>query len=105
MDSLMVSSNIRKLSRLELLYTCVADFVKFLHETGNDDYLKGLEHYYDPDDYNKVIYYGRSEDCDEHLSRILAGAEKLLLLCQSGFDDYTAYSAIGPGNERTDHQR
>ena len=34
MDSLMVASNIRKLGRMELLYTCVADLVSFLHRTG-----------------------------------------------------------------------
>ena len=31
MDSMMVASNIKKLSRLELLYTCVANLVKLLH--------------------------------------------------------------------------
>ena len=51
MDSLMVASNIRKLGRMELLYTCVADLVSFLHRTGMDDLLGGMEHYYDPNDY------------------------------------------------------
>ena len=44
MDSLMVASNIRKLGRMELLYTCVADLVSFLHRTGMDDLLGGMEH-------------------------------------------------------------
>ena len=52
MDSLMVASNIRKLGRMELLYTCVADLVSFLHRTRMDGLLGGMEHYYDPNDYN-----------------------------------------------------
>ena len=65
MDSLMVASNIRKLGRMELLYTCVADLVSFLHRTGMDDLLGGMEHYYDPNDYNQVIYHSKSEDASD----------------------------------------
>lgn len=57
----MVASNIRKLGRMELLYTCVSDLVTFLHRTGMDELLAGMEHYYDPGDYNRVIYHSRSE--------------------------------------------
>ncbi len=62
MDSLMVASNIRKLGRMELLYTCVSDLVTFLHRTGMDELLAGMEHYYGPGDYNRVIYHSRSEE-------------------------------------------
>ena len=94
MDSLMISSNIRRLSRLELIYTCVADFVKLLHQTGQDELIKGMEHYYDPDDYNRVIYYSRSEDFDNRLTTILGDAEKLLLQCQGGYDDFSEYQLL-----------
>ena len=36
MDSLMVTSNIKKMSRLELLYICVANLVNILHKAKND---------------------------------------------------------------------
>ena len=36
MDSLMVSSNIRKMSRLEPLYTCVANLAKECSKTGTE---------------------------------------------------------------------
>ena len=71
MDSLMVASNIRKLGRMELLYTCVADLVSFLHRTGMDDLLGGMEHYYDPNDYNRVIYHSKSEDASDRIKQIL----------------------------------
>ena len=67
MDSLMVASNIRKIGRMELLYTCVADLVSFLHRTGMDDLLGGMEHYYDPNDYNRVIYHSKSEDASDRI--------------------------------------
>ena len=34
MDSLMISTNIRKMSRLEFLYTCVANIAKEYSKTG-----------------------------------------------------------------------
>ena len=42
MDSLMVASNIRKLGRMKLLYTCVSDLVTFLHRVGMDELLGGI---------------------------------------------------------------
>lgn len=71
MDSLMVASNIRKLGRMELLYTCVADLVSFLHRTGMDDLLGGMEHYYDPNDYNRVIYHSKVKMHQTGLNRSL----------------------------------
>lgn len=94
MDSFMVASGIRKLGRMELLYTCVSDLVSFLHRVGMDEYLAGLEHYYDPNDYNRVIYHSRSEDADERIRQILTDADKLLTLCAGGCDESSAYQLL-----------
>lgn len=32
MDSMMIATNIRKLSRVELLYTCIAKLILFFHK-------------------------------------------------------------------------
>lgn len=56
MDSMMIAANIRKLSRMELLYTCVAKLAVYLHKNNPDALLKGLEHYCDPNDYNRTFY-------------------------------------------------
>ena len=55
MDSLMVASNIKKMSRLELLYTCVANLAK---EMGKNRIKQPeqLCHYTQVDDRNRVIY-------------------------------------------------
>lgn len=94
MDSLMVASNIRKLGRMELLYTCVSDLVTFLHRTGMDELLVGMEHYYDPGDYNRVIYHSRSEEAGERICQILADADKLLTVCEGACDESPEYQLL-----------
>ena len=45
MDSIMVSSSCKKMSRLEIIYTCVANMVKTVYNTGEYQSLKNMEHY------------------------------------------------------------
>lgn len=62
MDSMMIEANIRKLSRTELLYTCVSKLVVYIHKQKRDDLLSGLESYLDPNHFNQMFYYNSSED-------------------------------------------
>jgi len=39
MDSLMVASRCKAMSRLEIIYTCVADMVRLLHRLGMDEFM------------------------------------------------------------------
>lgn len=94
MDSLMVASNIKRLSRMELLYTCVSDLVTYLHKTEGDDKLSGLEHYYDPNDMNAVIYHKKFESDDDRIQTILNDADKLLLSCEGGYDEVSQYQLL-----------
>lgn len=94
MDSMMIAANIRKLSRTELLYACVAKLVIFLHKNHHDDRIKGFEHYYDPNDYNKVFYYNNGSETDSQLKTILEDADKLLSACGSDYDDITEYQLL-----------
>lgn len=94
MDSLMVEANIRKLSRLELIYRCIAKLVVYLHKNGHDDLLSGLEHYYDPDDYNRVIYHSRSSEIDNRMTTLLADADLLQKCCSGQFEDVTEYQLL-----------
>ena len=48
-----------------------------------------MEHYYDPADYNKVIYRQRKEDYNQRLQTILLDADCLLQKCKGGYDDVT----------------
>lgn len=40
-----------------------------------------MEHYYDPDDYNKTFYYNTSNETGNQMNTILNDADKLLSLC------------------------
>lgn len=84
-----IAANIRKLSRVELLYTCVAELVIYCHHSGLDSLIEGLESYYDPNDFNKKLYYSDGSDTKKWLSAILQNVDKLLESCITGFDDVT----------------
>ena len=94
MDSLMVESNIRKLSRMELVYRCISRLVSYLHKNGHDNLLEGLEHYYDPDDFNRVIYHSRSTETDSRMQVLLQDIGTLLERCSGRFDEVTEYQLL-----------
>lgn len=94
MDSLMVESNIRTLSRMELIYRCIAKLVQYLHKSGQDDLITSLEHYYDPNDFNRVIYHSRSTEAADRIEQLLLDADKLLENCADRFMDVTEYQLL-----------
>ena len=94
MDSLMAASNIKKLSRLELLYTCVSDLVTRLHKLGCDDIIAGYERYYDPCDYNRTIYHNRSAETDTAIQALIEDAEKIIAACEDNCDDFSEYRLL-----------
>ena len=94
MDSMMIAANIRKLSRIELLYTCVAKLVIYLHKNHCDNLIKGMEHYCDPSDYNKIFYYSNDSDIADQLDSVLKDADSLLKSCGTDYDDITEYQLL-----------
>ena len=91
MDSMMIESNIRKMGRLELLYTCLANLIKELHRDGRTDLIEGMEHYADPNDRNRVVYHDRDIPQGERLQKIIDDASGLLPKCAedyAGTEDY-----------------
>jgi DDE family transposase/transposase-like protein DUF772 len=94
MDSMMIASNIKKMSRLELLYSCVANMVKCLHEAGDDEIIKGLEHYYDENDRNKVIYHNRSKETSDKIQVVINDAIKLLPLIEDKYLGTSEYQLL-----------
>jgi len=85
MDSMMVESNIRKMGRLELLYTCLSNLVKELRRDGKDDLIKDLEHYAAPNDRNQVVYHQADTPYADRLQKVIDDACTLLPKC---VDDY-----------------
>lgn len=91
MDSMMIESNIRRLSRMELIYTCISKLAVHVYKTNESALPDSLKHYTDPNDFNKVIYHQRSTDADGRMQQLLTDADNLLALCESGYNDSTEY--------------
>ena len=91
MDSMMIESNIRKLSRIELIYTCIAKLAVYIENKTDMNLPDELNHYSDPNDFNKVIYHQRSTDAEIRIKQLLEDADTLLNICGSDYEDITEY--------------
>lgn len=91
MDSVMIESNVRRLSRMELIYTCIVKLAMYVNKINGSVLSDDLKHYIDPNDFNRVIYRQRSTDADERMKQLLTDADKLLALCESDYNDSTEY--------------
>lgn len=94
MDSMMIESNIRKMGRLELLYTCLSNLVKELHRDGKVELLDGLEHYAQPDDRNRVIYHEKDVPQAARLQKVIDDAMQLLPKCAEEYADSEDYQLL-----------
>jgi len=75
MDSLMVSSSCRKLSRLEIIYTTVARLIKVIDKnTTLPEYFKP---YLDESHYNDTIYRSRDKDLNTKIKKVLKDGVRL----------------------------
>lgn len=93
MDSLMVEANIRKLSRMELLYRCVSKLVIYLNKNGMEDRIFPMEHYCDADDFNRFIYHSRSSETEDRIAILLRDADTLLEKCRD-LEEVTEYQLL-----------
>jgi len=92
MDSLMVASNIKRMGRLELLYTCVANLAKEMAK--NCKIPEHLRHYTEADDRNRVIYHNHSEETSAKIDTVLKDAATLKELCESDYNDSSNYQLL-----------
>lgn len=93
MDSMMIASNIKKLSRFELLYTCVANLVKHMKKR-QDIIPESMKHYCEPEDYNRVIYHMRSTDAETRMKTVLSDAAMLSQICGDNYDESSEYQLL-----------
>ena len=87
MDSLMIESNIRFLSRMELIYTCISKLVVYLTKKQLDIIPEQLKHYAAPNDYNRIFYHQRNDDMEAIIQRLLTDSDCLLHLCRTNLED------------------
>ncbi len=91
MDSMMIESNIRFLSRIELIYTCISKLIVFVIKNHPDKVVESLKHYADPDNYNRIFYYRRNDDMDEIIQTLLTDNCSLLDTCNAEYEEVTEY--------------
>jgi hypothetical protein len=94
MDSMMIESNIRKLSRIELLYTCVSKLAIAIHKIDKNALPESLLHYIDPNDFNQVMYHQRCTEANDRLETILLDADALLVICKEKYEVLTEYDLL-----------
>ncbi len=94
MDSMMIESNIKKMGRLELLYTCLANLVRTIYRDNRDDLLDGLESYADPNNRNRIVYYEKDIPQNDRLQKVIDDATKLLPLCKEDYEHTEDYQLL-----------
>ncbi|MEI3348833.1 MAG: hypothetical protein V8R55_10715 [Dysosmobacter sp.] len=90
----MIEANIRKLSRIELLYSCVARLAKRIEKKEGIGKLTGLEHYCQPGDRNFIVYHCRNTDMNERIETILKDADQLLLRSAAQYQETEEYRLL-----------
>lgn len=95
MDSLMVASSCKKMSRLELVYRCVSRMVKAIQATGETEMLdKRLQKYLDEDDENDTLYRTPSSEAGSKLEAALTDAIRILALLGDAYGELSEYQQL-----------
>ena len=95
MDSLMVASSSKRMTRMEILYRCVSNMVKAMNATGEAGLLEGrLMRYLDPADENNTIYRTTSEGAASKLEDILADAIRLIEIARGTYGELQEYKML-----------
>lgn len=81
MDSMMVEANVRKLTRTELVFECMARLARRLESERPGLLPAGLAAYADPAEFNRRFYRRRDEPADERAARVLVDADALAAAC------------------------
>lgn len=79
MDSAMIASNIKRLSRMELIYACTNAVVKMLKKK-KIQLPESLAHYLNKEDLNRIIYHERSEDIAVHYTKALEDTQTVMAI-------------------------
>ncbi|NLB90574.1 MAG: transposase [Clostridiales bacterium] len=78
MDSVMVASSCKTMTRLEILYTCTAKMIKTLHQSHKMMVSKNLAHYLEDDDLNRTIYHQKNDNISARLQQVIDDASRLI---------------------------
>ncbi len=94
MDSMMIEANIKKMGRLELLYTCLSNLIKAICRDGELELPESFGAYADPGNRNKVVYYAKDIPQEQRLQKVIDDAVRLLPLCREGYGETADYQLL-----------
>ena len=94
MDSMMIESNIRRMGRLELLYTCLSNLVKEIYKDDPARLPDKFIHYNAPNDRNKVVYHDKNTSTKEKIQIVIDDASELLKLFEDDYSDSRDYQLL-----------
>lgn len=95
MDSVMVSSSCKKMSRLEIMYTCVGNLVNRLNADKRTDLIPpNLSHYLNEEDKNNTLYRSKTEEVQLNLEKAISDAAELLSICEDTYSESEEYRTL-----------
>ena len=94
MDSMMIESNIRRMGRLELLYTCLSNLVNDIKQDGIYTLPEKYDHYHDSNDRNKVVYHDRETSTADKIQKVIDDAAELLQIAKDEYSESRDYQLL-----------
>lgn len=70
-DSMMIEANIRFLSQMELIYSCITKECVYLAKERLELLAEDLKPYADPNDFNRIFYHRRNEAVKDKIQKLL----------------------------------
>jgi hypothetical protein len=94
MDSVMVASSCKTMSRLEIIYTCVANMVRLVDKEYGTDACSGFVRYLDEGDLNDTIYHSKPADAAKDLITVASEGWALLDRWATDLSDRDQYRLL-----------
>ena len=91
MDSMMISANIKNLTRSELLYTVIANVCKEIANNKPEELPEELKHYTEKFDINKVMYHDKETSKEDKINTLLTDIDTLIQICKGKYDQTEKY--------------
>ena len=95
MDSVMIASSCKKMSRLEIVYTCISNLTGLIKADGREKILTPRLSLYLHDGHkNNTLYRSKTEDLELNLEKALADAESLARLGVGSYKETQEYQTL-----------
>ena len=95
MDSVMIASSCKKMSRLEIVYTCISNLIKIIQADGREKVLTPrLSLYLEDDHKNNTLYRSKTEDLELNLENALTDAASLARLGAGAYKETEEFKIL-----------